>query len=119
MGEASFFGSVASLWKTFTEAALHTHNDAGEVVCVLDALDECRQNDRNELIKAINEFSPIFTKPGIMPSQSFLYMTSRPYGDIIQSQFSYVWGGKLPEIRLAGEDDDVSKDISDEIQDCY
>jgi ankyrin repeat protein len=113
MGEASFFGSVSSLWKTFTEAALHTH-DAGEVVCVLDALDECRQNDRNELIKAINEFYR--SSRNQVSCRLKVFMTSRPYGDIIQSQFSYVWGEKLPEIRLAGEDDDVAKDISDEIK---
>jgi hypothetical protein len=54
MEEESFFGSISSLWRTFTEAALHT--DAGKIVCVLDALDECPLKDRNELIKAINDF---------------------------------------------------------------
>ena len=112
MGKESFFGSVSSLWKTFTEAALHT--DAGEVICILDALDECQPNDRNELIKAINEF---YRAPRNQASCVLkLFLTTRPYGDIIQSQFSYAWGHKLPEIRLAGEEDDVANDIAEEIK---
>ncbi|CZR53464.1 uncharacterized protein PAC_03342 [Phialocephala subalpina] len=112
MGKESFFGSVSSLWKTFTEAALHT--DAGEVICILDALDECQPNGRNELIKAINEF---YRTPRNQASCLLkLFLTTRPYGDIIQSQFSYVWGHKLPEIRLAGEEDDVANDIAEEIK---
>ncbi|OCK76743.1 hypothetical protein K432DRAFT_305689, partial [Lepidopterella palustris CBS 459.81] len=111
MGNESFFGSVCSLWKTFTEAALHT--DAGEVVCVLDALDECRTKDRNEIIRAINEF---YRTPRNQESSSLkFFLTSRPYGNIIQSQF-YVWGHRLPEIRLAGEEDDVANDIAAEIK---
>ena len=112
IGKESFFGSVSSLWKTFTVAALHI--DAGEVICILDALDECRPNDRNELIKAINEFYK--TLQNQTSCHLKLFLTSRPYGDIIQSQFSYAWGHKLPEIRLAGEEDDVANDIADEIK---
>jgi hypothetical protein len=111
VGKESFFGSVSSLWKTFTEAALHT--DAGEVICILDALDECQRNDRNELIKAIYEF---YRTPRNQASCLQLFLTTRPYGDIIQSQFSYAWGPKLPEIRLAGEEDDVASDIAEEIK---
>ena len=112
IGKESFFGSVSSLWKTFTVAALHI--DAGEVICILDALDECRPNDRNELIKAINEFYQ--TQRNQASCHLKLFLTTRPYGDIIQSQFSYAWGHKLPEIRLAGEEDDVANDIADEIK---
>jgi hypothetical protein len=43
-------------------------------------------------------------------------LTTRPYGDIIQSQFYYAWGHKLPEIRLAGKEDDVANDIAEEIK---
>jgi hypothetical protein len=112
IGEGSFFGSVISLWKTFTEAALHA--DAGEVICILDALDECRPNDRNELIEAINQFYR--TSRNQASCFLKLFLTTRPYGDIIQSQFSYAWGHKLPEIRLAGEEDDVANDITEEIK---
>jgi hypothetical protein len=112
MGKESFFGSVSSLWKTFTEAALHP--DAGEVVCVLDALDECRPKERNELIKAINEF--YLTPRNQVSCLLKFFLTSRPYVDIIQSQFSYDWGHQLSEIRLAGEEDDVANDIAEEIK---
>jgi hypothetical protein len=43
-------------------------------------------------------------------------LTTRPYGDIIQSHFCYAWGHKLPEIRLAGEEDDVANDIAEQIK---
>ncbi|KAM3065249.1 hypothetical protein ACMFMF_011190 [Clarireedia jacksonii] len=112
VGKASFFGSVSNLWKTFTEAALHP--DAGEVICVLDALDECRQKDRNELIDAINDFYR--SRQNKVSCLLKVFLTSRPYGDIIQSKFSYVWGHQLPEIRLAGEEDDVANDIEKEIK---
>ena len=79
IGEESFFGSVSSLWKTFTEAAFQI--DAGEVICILDALDECRPGDRTELIKAINEF---YRSPRNQASCHLkLFLTTRPYGDII------------------------------------
>ncbi|KAH6714372.1 hypothetical protein BKA61DRAFT_517572, partial [Leptodontidium sp. MPI-SDFR-AT-0119] len=112
MGKESFFGSISSLWKTFTEAALHT--DAGEVICILDALDECQPSGRNELIKAINEFYQTSRNQALCLLK--LFLTTRPYGDIIQSQFSYAWGHRLPEIRLAGEEDDVANDIAEEIK---
>lgn len=35
---------------------------------------------------------------------------------MIQIQFSYLWEDQLPEIRLAGEDDDVANDIAEEIK---
>jgi ankyrin repeat protein len=110
MGDESFFGSVSSLWKTFTEASLLSN--AGEIVCVLDALDECRPKDRNELIEAINDFyqSPRNKAPCLK-----FFLTSRPYGEI-QSQFSSVWRQQLSEIRLAGEEDDVAGDIAKEIE---
>ncbi len=112
IGKESFFGSVSSLWKTFAEAALQP--DAGEVICILDALDECRKNERNELIKAIYEF---YRAIGNQASCLLkLFLTTRPYGDIIQAQFSYAWGHRLPEIRLAGEEDDVANDIAEEIK---
>lgn len=78
------------------------------------ALDECRPDDKTELIKAINEF---YQSPQNQASCLLkLFLTTRSYGDIVQSQFSYAWGQKLPEIRLAGEEDDVANDIAEEIK---
>jgi ankyrin repeat protein len=111
VGEESFFGSISSLWKTFTEASLHA--DVGEIVCVLDALDECRPKDRNELIEAINDFYQ--TPRNQVSCLLKFFLTSRPYGEI-QYQFSSVWKQQLSEIRLAGEEDDVANDIAEEIE---
>ena len=110
-GEESFFGSVSSLWDTFTKVALH--NDVREVICILDALDECQPNERNELIEAINEFYR--TPRNQAPCLLKFFLTTRPYKDI-QFQFSYAWEDRLPEIRLAGEEDDVANDIAEEIK---
>ncbi|PQE30996.1 sex-determining fem-1 protein [Rutstroemia sp. NJR-2017a WRK4] len=84
------------------------------VICVLDALDECQQNDRNELIDVINNsYRTQRDKVSCLPK---LFLTSRPYGEIIQDRLYRFWEQELPEIRLAGEGDDVANDIAEEIK---
>jgi ankyrin repeat protein len=106
-----FFSSVSDLWKTFTKAAFYT--GVTEVVCVLDALDECLPDGRNDLIKAINNFYQI---PQSQVSYLLkLFLTSRPYGNKVKPQFS-IWGNRLQEIRLVGEEGDVTDDIEEKIK---
>jgi hypothetical protein len=42
------------LWSLFLSAT--TGKSAGDIICVLDALDECRQPDRNKLITRLENF---------------------------------------------------------------
>ena len=46
--------SFHKLWNILTKAM--TDPRAGEVICVLDALDECEESGRYEIIRALNAF---------------------------------------------------------------
>ena len=97
------------LWQIFISAA--TDLSAGEVICVLDALDECRQSDRDKLIACLQRFySRSLGKPRQESKLKFL-VTSRPYTEIERgfSDLTHI----IPTIRLAGEGE--SEKISHEI----
>jgi Cdc6-like AAA superfamily ATPase len=71
--------SVADLWNVLI--SITSDKDAGQFVLVLDALDECRDSDRPQLISKISE---LYSR-----SQSGhvkVLMTSRPYQHI-KSEF--------------------------------
>jgi ankyrin repeat protein len=74
---------------------------ASNTTCVLDALDECRDQDRSNLIAKLARFHEYTTTQG--PHQSWLkfIVTSRPYDDI-QKGFEQI-PPYLPAIRLRGE----------------
>ncbi|KAH7357568.1 hypothetical protein BKA66DRAFT_427820, partial [Pyrenochaeta sp. MPI-SDFR-AT-0127] len=97
------------LWKIFTSAA--TDPLAGEVICILDALDECQESDRNILIHHVQRFYEEFTEREVRGFKLKFLMTSRPYSDI-EYQFSILLQ-RIPTIRLAGEEE--SEKISREI----
>ena len=99
------------LWRTLLVAA--RDNEAHDVTCVLDALDECQLSDLRWLIDLLARF---YTQ--ISPSSSttrrgrlkFL-VTSRPYDDI-QAEFQKALDD-LPTIRLRGEEenDQIRREI--------
>jgi ankyrin repeat protein len=74
---------------------------ARDTICVLDALDECRDRDRSDLIAKLARFHEDAGSRG--PRQSWLkfIVTSRPYDDI-QRGFEQI-PSSLPAIRLRGE----------------
>ncbi|KAF6811461.1 Ankyrin repeat domain-containing protein 50-like protein 3 [Colletotrichum plurivorum] len=98
---------VDELWRIFIAAA--TDDEAANVTCVLDALDECCLEDRRRTIRLLTNFynrQPTSTRK----FQLKFLVTSRPYQDI-ESEFR-----NIPEpqtIRLAGEERNA--DISEEI----
>ncbi|KAI1321523.1 hypothetical protein F5Y16DRAFT_388736 [Xylariaceae sp. FL0255] len=81
--EDQFFASYSKFWDILVTTAelLTTHSDSnpGEVICILDALDECR--DMIHLTTALTE---LYSKSGGVPGLKFL-ITSRPYNDIHQA----------------------------------
>ena len=82
-----------------------------QVVCVLDALDECDDDDRVRLVETITSFYYEAVKaPKDQPKLKFL-LTSRPYSNI-HSQFHEVMK-ETPTIHLSG--DQESERIKDEI----
>ena len=100
--------SFHDLWDILISTA--TDYTEGEIVCILDALDECGDLERNRLIDAISEFYSYATTR--TPSLKFL-LTSRPYLDI-KRQFQYL-EYKLPTIHLKGENEEEVGKISCEI----
>ncbi|KAJ5985268.1 hypothetical protein N7522_012464 [Penicillium canescens] len=82
-----------------------------QVVCILDALDECDDDDRVRLVETITSFYHEAMKaPKDRPKLKFL-LTSRPYSTIY-SQFHDVMK-ETPTIHLSG--DQESERIKDEI----
>ena len=97
------------LWRLLMAAA--TDLEGSKIVCVLDALDECQQDDRDKLIRKLEEFYKASAKHSRTgPSLKFL-VTSRPYQQIELRFFPLT--KCVPTIRLAGEEE--SDAISGEI----
>ena len=69
--------SMAELWEILESVAQDA--SAGPIVCILDALDECGEISRGELIEHITEF--IASDRGQTAQLRFI-MTSRPYPEI-------------------------------------
>ncbi|KAF3077805.1 hypothetical protein TWF706_004558 [Orbilia oligospora] len=103
----NFTSSFSNLWDTLLSAA--KGNNAGEIVCLLDAIDECEENERSQLAKALCKLYG--TRSDF--SLKFL-LTSRPYGGIRQD-FQPLEISSLPIIHLSGESDAEMEKISREI----
>ena len=70
----------SELWEILIKAAKDP--EAGEIVCILDALDECEHSEREELIRELVSF---FSRTETDQNRSFplkFLVTSRHYGDI-------------------------------------
>ncbi|KAH0538561.1 hypothetical protein FGG08_004849 [Glutinoglossum americanum] len=93
----------SALWNILIKAAADPM--AGEIVCILDALDECEESGRYELIETLKRFYRNPTSGQETTALKFL-VTSRPYFDI-ERRFKQLTGS-LPTIRLAGEEETES-----------
>lgn len=96
------------LWNILIKATADP--DAGKVICVLDALDECAETGRYQIISAVKAFERETSSSNISSQLKFL-LTSRPYFDIERRFADLVHD--LPTIRLHGENE--SEAISSEI----
>lgn len=82
-------------------------DDRGKsIVCILDALDECFENDRRRLTDKLSSFYQHSTKEQQKRKWLKFLVTSRPY-DNIASSFAPI-KSSFPEIRLRGEDENVA-----------
>ncbi|KAK3947728.1 ankyrin repeat-containing domain protein [Pseudoneurospora amorphoporcata] len=95
--------NFSELWRILLECV--RSSDTGEVVCILDALDECDKRSRKELINKLKDF---YCQP---PSSKLKFLiTSRPYDDL-EANF-----GNFPTTKyLRFDGDDKSADIGREI----
>ena len=98
-----FAQEFGTLWRIFKAAT--TDPKCGNVICIVDALDECEESTRNDLISSLVS---MYT-PTTRTDQMFLkfILTSRPYG-WIERLFA-----RLPSIRLKAEEQTpaISADI--------
>ncbi|KAI3317871.1 hypothetical protein HD806DRAFT_355125 [Xylariaceae sp. AK1471] len=98
--------NFSELWRIMVGCA--GSSDTGEVVCILDALDECEKNSREQLIDKLKEFYR--EQHNVSKSKLKFLITSRPYDDL-EADF-----GEFPASNyLRFEGDDKSADISREI----
>ncbi|KAL8917658.1 MAG: hypothetical protein Q9208_007839 [Pyrenodesmia sp. 3 TL-2023] len=88
------------LWRILLGASRDVK--AGRTICVLDALDECGDNDRKRLIAMLADFSRNRSTDPSRGRVKFL-VTSRPY-EWIQDQFQETLPS-WPSIRLRGEEE--------------
>jgi ankyrin repeat domain-containing protein 50 len=100
-------GSFRDLWDILTSAAID-HN-AGEIVCILDALDECEDEGRSQIAEALRK---LYWTGKSKFALKFL-LTSRPY-IYIQQDFQFL-KSLLPTIHLSREDEVELEKISQEI----
>ncbi|KAJ5502883.1 hypothetical protein N7463_005757 [Penicillium fimorum] len=99
--------SFARLWELLLEVA--SDPNAGEIICVLDALDECEESERSQLTHALDK---LYRRDNSKSVLKFL-VTSRPYV-YIQREFQPL-KNRAPEIHLSGEDDVETEKIANEI----
>jgi len=97
------------LWRIFISAV--TDPSAGDIICVLDALDECKLSYREKLITRLETFYKHSVPRSDRESKLKFLVTSRPYSEI-EREFSSLTRD-VPTIRLAGENE--SESISQEI----
>ena len=85
--------SFEDLWSIFVD--ITSVKDFGTVVCILDALDECSEDDQKKLLQRLAAISISSTSIKVL-------ITSRPYKSIEAALF-HETGLDKNEIRLSGE----------------
>ncbi|KAK6345266.1 hypothetical protein TWF718_007191 [Orbilia javanica] len=112
-----FTTSFPDLWRTLFNVARNNGLNISpngtksgrdnEIVCILDAVDECESNGRSRLLKALRKLDDSSSDLNL----KFL-LTSRPYREIRQD----LVGGRQPRIiHLSGEGEAEMEQISREI----
>ncbi|OBT81773.1 hypothetical protein VE02_09662 [Pseudogymnoascus sp. 03VT05] len=96
--EACLNTSVELLWKILITAAEDPR--AGEIICILDALDECRHSELKPLLRKLCSFYD-GSRSSSNTTLKFI-VTSRPLQHI-ENEFGDL-SRKIPAIRLAGEE---------------
>ncbi|KAK7421105.1 hypothetical protein QQZ08_010109 [Neonectria magnoliae] len=100
--------SFRELWDI--QASVARRNTVGQIVCILDALDECEQaDDRRLLLETLSNF---YLKDRDTGRLKFL-VTNRPYVNIEQG-FHHL-EMKIPTIHVRGEDQSETDKIAKEI----
>lgn len=96
------------LWKILTNCA--QSDEARQIICILDALDECEPRSRNELIFHLKQFYADQQNTSAKASKLKFIITSRPYDDL---EIQFARFATVNYIQFHG--DDKSAEISREI----
>ena len=98
--------SFSKMWNILRRVA--EHPQTGEIVCILDGLDECEETGRDRLIDALTLF---YDRDDLGDAKLKIIVTSRPYFQI-ERRFGRLTT-HIPTIRLAGEEESeaISKEI--------
>lgn len=101
--------NLEELWRILLSVA--QDEATRDVICVFDALDECKESDRNYLIEKVTAFYNDSKSASMQRSRLKFFLTSRHYTDIEHCFQRYV--NDLSTVHLAGENE--SAQISEEI----
>ncbi|KAI0803803.1 hypothetical protein GGR55DRAFT_682217 [Xylaria sp. FL0064] len=101
--------NFSELWNILLECT--TTPDAGEIICVLDALDECNEHDRYDIMAKLKDFFSGTGQASRRTCRLKFFVTSRPYDTIEQSIGSLLNSSCL---RIDGDDHSaaVSEDVN-------
>ncbi|KAJ4856607.1 ankyrin repeats (3 copies) domain-containing protein [Trichoderma breve] len=108
-GGERFLSSFSDLWHILLLAAEDVH--AGEIICILDAIDECDDHGRSQLAKALCK---LYGPDSRLNLKLKFLVTSRPFGNIRQG-FQPLQVSGMPIIHLSGESEEEMKKIAAEI----
>ena len=100
---AALSTTFLELWSIFVVAA--TDPRAGDIVCVLDALDECNEQEQSSLVECLEDFC-LRQQTSSSTSRPKFLITSRPYFGIRQG-FDRILAAS-DNIELAGNDESAS-----------
>ncbi|KAF3110855.1 hypothetical protein TWF706_000329 [Orbilia oligospora] len=108
IADDGFTGSFEELWNAFR---MVVKNDTGEIVCIIDALDECKYGERFQLIEKLRQ---LYNNKGASKFNLKLLITSRPIREI-RLGFHHTEISAASLIHLNGESEAEIKKISKEI----
>ena len=91
----------STMWEILENAAADAR--AGEIVCVLDALDECEEAQQITLIEKLKTFYSEAEDSRVRKQKLRFLLTSRPYRKIRTQFHSLV--RRFPTIHLSGDDE--------------
>lgn len=111
-GGETFITSFSELWKTLLQVA--ESKNSAEIVCLLDAIDECEDHGGQGRSKLLEALRTLYGTETRKRSNLKFLITSRPYVEIYRSLQPLQLPG-LPVIHLSGESEHEIKKISLEI----
>jgi hypothetical protein len=102
--------NFSELWRILVECA--RSSDTGEIVCILDALDECNSDGRRQLIDQLKEFYFKQDERSSSPSKLKFLVASRPYDDLEASFRKF--SNTTAYLRFGGDDrsEQIGREIS-------